>query len=136
MRPVCVTRSFFRSTVQVASRSASVPGTDSKRCSSTATRYCASAAGIFGNELTCAAPSRPSRFCAITSERLSCSGAAQRLRSSSLTWFGPVLTTICGRSTSAGTDTGPTETEMAEAALAPVEAEPESVEAVPEALSA
>jgi hypothetical protein len=42
---------------------------------------------------------------------LLCSGDAQRLNSSIDTWFGPVLTTICGRSTTAGIDTGPTATE-------------------------
>ena len=38
------------------------------------------------------------RFSATTRARLSCTGDAQRLKSSIDTWFGPVLTTICGPS--------------------------------------
>ena len=45
---------------------------------------------------------------------LSCNGEAQRLNSSNITWLAPVLTTICGWSTAAGTETGPTTTEVFE----------------------
>ena len=43
-------------------------------------------------------------------DRLFCSGDAQRLNSSSRSSLGPVLTTNSGRSTTAGTVTGPTAT--------------------------
>ncbi len=41
-------------------------------------------------------------------------GDAHRLNSSSVTWLGPVLTTICGWSTIDGIDTGPTTTDSRE----------------------
>ena len=61
--------------------------------------------------MTRGVPSSATRFSATTRAILFCSGDAQRLNSSSRTWFGPVVTTICGRSTIAGTETGPTATE-------------------------
>ena len=51
---------------------------------------------------------------------LFCNGDAQRLNSSRVTWFGPVVTTICGRSTMAGIETGPTTTDTVDVAAAGV----------------
>jgi len=45
---------------------------------------------------------------------LLCKGDAHRLNSSTSTWFALVLTTIWGRSTVAGIETGPTATETAD----------------------
>ena len=62
-------------------------------------------------------PSSRTRFSATTREMLFGNGDAQRLNSSIDTWFGPVLTTICGRSTIAGIDTGPTTTDSFDVAV-------------------
>ena len=58
------------------------------------------------------------RSWAIVRDRLSCSGEAQRLKSSSFTSLGPVRTTISGQSTMAGTVTGPNATTSVDAAVA------------------
>ena len=52
--------------------------------------------------------SAAARFSAVASAMASASGAAQRLNSSSQTSFSPTVTTISGRSTTAGIATGPT----------------------------
>jgi len=71
----------------------------------------ASAASACDDSVTRGVPSMAARFSATTRAILFCSGDAHWLKSSRLTWFAPVLTTNCGRSTMAGTDTGPTETD-------------------------
>ena len=120
MRPVSDFPSFARRTVQTASSTADSPGVDSKRCTSMATRKSASALSVCGNSVTRGVPSSATRFSATTRAILSPSGDAQRLNSSSATWFGPVLTTICGRSTAAGTETGPTASERLDDVVAGV----------------
>src|SRR5579863_2397703 len=60
--------------------------------------------------MTRGVPSIVTRSSATTRAMLLCKGDAQRLNSSCATWFGPVLRTIWGTSTTAGTDTGPTAT--------------------------
>jgi len=71
-----------------------------------------------GNSVTSEVPSITVRFSAIALEMTFWSGAAQRLNSSIATWFGPVVRTICGRSSIAGIDTGPTATEKLDEAVA------------------
>ena len=68
----------------------------------------ASALSVCGNSDTRGVPRSTTRFSATTRDRLFCSGDAQRLKSSSRTSFGPVLTTNSGRSTIDGIVTGPT----------------------------
>ena len=58
------------------------------------------------------------RFSATARAISFCSGDAQWLNSSRATWLAPVVTTICGRSTTAGTDTGPTDTDKLDGAAA------------------
>src|SRR4030095_11383188 len=59
-------------------------------------------------------PSIATRFSPMTRAIPSCSGDAHRLNSSGTRRFGPMVTTIWGRSTTAGTDTGPTATDTSE----------------------
>ena len=66
------------------------------------------AAPAFGADATSGVPSSLTRSPATTWATASLSGAAQRLNSSTSTRLGAVWTTNSGRSTAAGTETGPT----------------------------
>src|SRR5262249_20631511 len=59
-------------------------------------------------------PSIAARFSATTRAMLLARGDAHRLNSSSETWFVLTATTICGRSTASGTETGLTSTERSD----------------------
>ena len=84
-----------------------MPGTDSNRCTSMATRKSASNAAVCASSATRGVARRALRFSATASAMPSASGDAQRLNSSSHTSLSPIVTTISGRSTTAGMRHGP-----------------------------
>ena len=100
-------RPSMRRTVQRASTSADDPGTDSKRCTSMATRKSASSAVVCASRATRGVASSGAQVFRDGDAMPSASGEAQRLNSSSQTSLSLIVTTISGRSTTAGIATGP-----------------------------
>src|SRR5579885_1412113 len=100
---------FALRTTHTASSVVPCPRIESNRCTSIVTRYCALK---FASDAvaTSGLPSSTLRSAATTRAILSFGGADHRLYSSTSTLLGPFCTTNCGRSTSAGIETGPTRT--------------------------